>query len=227
MEVYEALWRAWGAQHWWPADSPWEMMVGAMLTQNTAWVNVERAIERLRREDVLTVRALHDTPLQTLAEWIRPSGYFNLKARRLRALTTLIVTEYGADEHRLLALPPPRLRQTLLSVWGIGPETADSILLYAAQHPVFVIDAYTRRFMERHGWLHGRESYDEAARTFTQSLPPQTDLFNEFHALIVRLGKEFCRPNPRCQDCPLRPWLNQPRQSLAVRTCQSDQKRRQ
>lgn len=182
-------------------------MVGAILTQNTAWINVEKAIDRLRREDRLTVRGVHDADPDQLAEWIRPSGYFNLKARRLRALTTLVVEVYGGSEARLLALPTDRLRAVLLSVWGVGPETADSIVLYAAGRAVFVVDAYTRRFMERHGWLHGGESYDAVADLFTRALPEDAECFNEFHALIVRLGKERCRPRPICDGCPLQPWL--------------------
>ncbi len=202
-KVYRALHAAWGPQDWWPAESALEMMVGAVLTQNTAWTHVEKAIDRLKADGALDLHTLHDVPLETLADWIRPSGYFNVKARRLRALTTMVVENYGGDVAALLAESTDRLRGVLLEVNGIGPETADSIVLYAAEHPVFVVDAYTRRFMERHGWLRGGESYDEVATVFTDALPKDVELYNEFHALIVNLGKDYCRPRPDCSSCPL------------------------
>lgn len=203
-EIYTRLLAAFGTQGWWPADSPLEMMVGAILTQNTAWVNVEKAIARLKSEDVLQLPAIHEVPLSSLAAWIRPVGYFNLKARRLRALTTMISEQYQGDLTSFLKEPADRMRNQLLSVWGIGPETADSIVLYAAHHARFVVDAYTRRFLERHKWLHGAESYDEVAGVFTRALSPNPVLFNDFHALIVRLAKNHCHArNPDCEHCPL------------------------
>lgn len=203
-EVYEELYHAWGTQHWWPGRTRFEVVVGAILTQNTAWTNVEQAIRRLRAAKALTPAALHRVPLAQLAEWIRPAGYFNVKARRLRAFTTCLFEEYGGNLNRLFALDTERLRAVLLVVNGIGPETADSILLYAAERPVFVIDAYTRRVLARHGWLGAEASYDEAARWFTDALPQDAALFNEYHALFVQLGKTHCRPTPRCGECPLR-----------------------
>lgn len=205
--IYAALDAAFGPRGWWPADTPLEMMVGAILTQNAAWSNVEQAIARLRAAGALRFRRLHQAPLAELAEWIRPAGYFNVKARRLRALTGLVAARYGGQVKRLLAEPPERLREILLGVHGVGPETADSIILYAAGHPVFVVDAYTRRFLFRHGWIAGGESYDEIAARFTGALPAEAALFNQYHALIVELGKRHCRARPDCASCPLRPWL--------------------
>lgn len=205
--VFGALLSHFGPQRWWPARSRFEMMVGAILTQNTAWANVERAIARLRREGALTLAALHRAPLRALAEWIRPAGYFNVKARRLRAFTDFLMTAYGGRLDRMLREDTATLRGRLLSVCGIGPETADSILLYAANRPVFVVDAYTRRVLRRHGWLAGHPPYDEVAAFFTARLPSDAALFNEYHALLVALGKHHCRARPRCEECPLRGFL--------------------
>lgn len=204
--VYRRLYRTFGPQHWWPGRTRIEIIVGAILTQNTAWPNVEKAIARLRRAHALNVRALHRTPLRRLAEWIRPAGYFRVKARRLRAFTAMLTRRHGGDLRRLFHLPTGALREELLAVNGIGPETADSILLYAAGRPVFVVDAYTRRFMMRHGWIRRDAEYDDVARAFTATLPRSVGLYNECHALIVALGKNFCRSVPRCAACPLRRW---------------------
>jgi endonuclease-3 related protein len=205
--IYRALLAHYGPQHWWPARSRFEMMVGAILTQNTAWSNVERAIARLREARALTPHRMHALPLSTLAELIRPAGYFNVKARRLRAFTKWLIETHGGSIQKMLHMPPERLREELLAVYGIGPETADSILLYAGGHPVFVVDAYTRRFLVRHGWLNEGATYDEVAAVFTRRLPRDPALYNEFHALIVALGKNHCRAAPRCDTCPLKPWL--------------------
>jgi endonuclease-3 related protein len=205
--IYRDLYAAWGPRGWWPAETDLEMMVGAILTQNTAWTNVEKAIERLKQAGALRFRPLHEAPIDELAGWIRPAGYFNVKARRLRALTTLVAGPYQGEVRRLLTEPPERLRAVLLGVNGVGPETADSIVLYAAGQPVFVVDAYTRRFLRRHGWIRGDESYDEVAAVFTGVLPGRAPLFNEYHALIVELGKKHCRARPDCASCPLRSLL--------------------
>lgn len=207
MACYRALFSAFGPRHWWPARTRMEMIAGAILTQNTAWTNVEKAIRRLRAERALTPRALHDTGLGQLAEWIRPAGYFNVKARRLRAFTSMLERDFGGSLRRLFALDTKALRRALLDVKGIGPETADSILLYAAQRPVFVVDAYTRRFLVRHGWLETKATYEQTARLFHDRLPEEARLFNEYHALVVELGKRYCRARPRCGECPLRRWL--------------------
>lgn len=208
-ELFQALFRAWGPQHWWPGRTRFEVIVGAVLTQHTAWSHVERAIARLRRAGALSLPRLHALPRRKLERLVRPAGHFRVKARRLRALTTMIVHRHGSL-HGLFRLPTPDLRDELLRVHGVGPETADSILLYAAGRPAFVVDAYTRRFLTRHGWLSPTASYDETARALSGGLPRSVRLFNEFHALVVRLGKECCRTRPRCGTCPLAPWL--PRQ---------------
>ena len=205
--VYRALYRRFGPQHWWPARTRFEVIVGAILTQNTAWTNVEKAIKRLRTAKALTPERLHALPPARLAELIRPAGYFNIKARRLRAFTALLHDQHNGSLTRLFRLPTADLRLALLAVNGIGPETADSILLYAANRPVFVVDAYTRRLTERHGWTTPRAGYDDVARLFAQLVPASLPVYNEYHALLVALGKQYCRPTPRCDDCPLREWL--------------------
>ncbi|MDD2235776.1 MAG: endonuclease III domain-containing protein [Kiritimatiellae bacterium] len=207
-EVYHALFTAWGPQHWWPGRTRLEMMVGAILTQNTAWTNVEKAIRILRREKVLSFGRLEQASEEQLAEWIRPTGYFRVKARRLKAFIHLLRDDYGGNLNRMLAQPTDILRARLLSVNGIGPETADSILLYAGGHCVFVVDAYTRRFLTRHGWADEAYTYDDLARLFTEAMPCEAEVYNEFHALIVHLGKEHCLARePKCAECPLRKWL--------------------
>ena len=210
--VYRALLREFGPQLWWPGRTRLEICVGAILTQNTAWTNVERAIRCLRRARALNLTKLHTSPLPQLAEWIRPAGCFNVKARRLRAFTALVADRFGGRLDKLLALPAAELRPMLLAVHGIGPETADSIVLYAAQQPVFVVDAYARRFLHRHGWIGPRATYNEVAELFTARLPPDAQLFNEYHALIVALGKTYCRPRPLCDKCPLAAAGMQPTQ---------------
>lgn len=206
-QVFEALAGRWGPQHWWPARTRFEMCVGAILTQNTAWKNVEKAVANLRRAGALEVRALHDADPRTLAGWIRPAGCFHVKARRLRAFTTMLLDDFGGSTARLFALPTDELRKRLLAVNGIGPETADCMVLYAARRPVFVVDAYTRRFMSRHGWASPDSRYDALAAVFTSALPRDEKMYNEYHALIVALGKEYCRARPACGECPLRTFL--------------------
>jgi endonuclease-3 related protein len=202
--MYQALFRAYGPQRWWPGDSPFEVMVGAVLTQNTAWVNVEKAIVNLKREDCLTAHHLLRLGPRRLAALIKPSGYYNVKAKRLAHLAGFLVDNYGGSTTRMLRSDTDELRKELLSVHGIGPETADSIMLYAAGHPVFVVDAYTRRIFGRHGLVDGIDCYQDIQRMFHENLPCDSRLFNEYHALIVRLGKEHCRKTvPRCSECPL------------------------
>ncbi|HBA84773.1 MAG TPA: endonuclease [Verrucomicrobia bacterium] len=206
-EAFDRLLERWGPQHWWPGETDIEIIAGAILTQNTAWANVEKAIRRLKEEKALSLEALHRTPLETLAQWIRPAGYHNVKARRLRAFTTLVTQAYEGRLDKLLAEETDELRRVLLRVNGIGPETADSILLYVARRPVFVVDAYTRRVLLRHRWIRESDSYDEVAALFRAQLSNETALFNEYHALIVALGKQHCRPTPQCGECPLRELL--------------------
>jgi len=205
--VYDALFTRWGRQHWWPASTPLEMMVGAILTQNTAWTNVEKAIANLRDHCALGFDVLEETPVEQLAEWIRPAGHFNQKARYIKAMTDAVRNRFAGSLENLFALDTPMLRTELLSWKGIGPETADSILLYAGTRPVFVVDAYTKRFLSRHGWCTAEASYSTISKLFTENLPADVPLFNEYHALIVRLGKEHCNSKPRCKGCPLERFL--------------------
>jgi endonuclease-3 related protein len=206
-KAYTLLMEHWGPQHWWPGETDIEIIVGAILTQNTAWGNVEKAIRRLKEAKALTLAALHEAPQETLAEWIRPAGFFRIKARRIRAFTTMVFEQYGGSLKRLFNETTKTLRNVLLQVHGIGPETADSILLYVGHRPVFVVDAYTRRFLYRHGWIGENESYDRISALFRSQLPADETLFNEYHALIVALGKNYCRPRPKCDVCPLRSLL--------------------
>lgn len=201
LAVYKRLQVTHGPQHWWPGDSPFEIMVGAVLTQNTAWSNVEKAIANLKAADALTPEAIVAAPHRRLAGWLRPSGYFNLKARRLRAFCEWYVQNGGA--RRLARWPTERLRHALLAVHGVGPETADDILLYAFNRPVFVIDAYTRRIFARLGLITGQEGYEALRALVEKRLGLNAPLFNEYHALIVTHAKESCRPRPRCADCCL------------------------
>jgi endonuclease-3 related protein len=207
MDVFGRLLMRFGPQHWWPGDSPLEVMVGAVLTQNTAWPNVEKAIRGLKEKGDLSLGCLLRIPEETLAELIRPCGYFRIKARRLRNLLTLAAQRGKGDLEAFLSLPTGELREALLSVSGIGPETADSILLYAAGRPVFVVDAYTRRVLSRHGWIPPEAKYDEVQALFMERLPRDSFLYNEYHALFVALGKRHCRPTPRCYGCPLEDLL--------------------
>ena len=202
---HDLLLAHYGYQHWWPGDTPIEVMVGAVLTQNTAWTNVEKAIANLKDAYCLTVAAILALPDAHLAELIRPAGYFNVKARRLKALCTFLAGAGIAEQPEGLAklVPAPTLRQMLLAVHGIGEETADSIMLYALNLPSFVVDAYTRRIFGRLGLLAAGESYGEVRLAFIRHLPEDAKLYNEYHALIVQLGKRVCRPRPRCGECPL------------------------
>ncbi len=202
--MYERLYRALGPQGWWPGRTPLEISVGAILTQNTNWSNVARAIRALREARCLSFAALKAVPERRLARLIRPAGYFNIKARRLKHFIRYLDRNYGGSWRRMRRGPAQALRQELLAVNGIGPETADSILLYALKKPVFVVDAYTKRVLGRHGLLAEDIDYDHLQAIFMDHLPMREPLFNEFHALIVRLGKDYCKKTkPRCDVCPL------------------------
>jgi endonuclease-3 related protein len=200
-QVYRRLLKHHGNQHWWPADSPFEVMVGAILTQNTAWLNVEKAIDNLKAADCLDPQQIVARPHDELAELLRPSGYFNIKTRRLQAFCQWLLDEGG--EHRLREHDTVLMRDKLLSVYGIGPETADDMVLYAFGRPVFVIDAYTRRLFSRLGIVSGDETYESLRRTFESRLDGDADLYNEYHALIVLHGKDICKVKPRCESCCL------------------------
>jgi len=205
---FHAMLRAHGPQHWWPGRTRFEVIVGAILTQNTSWTGVERAIANLRRARLLSPGPIESVPIQHLANLIRSSGSFRQKARKLKAFVAFLQSQYKGSLNQLFATPTPKLREQLLAVHGIGPETADAILLYAGNHPVFVVDAYTRRILERHGLTDGKESYDEIRQTFQSNLPADPKLFNEYHALIVHTGKHFCRKRePDCVHCALEPFL--------------------
>jgi len=208
-EMYEKLHAHYGPQGWWPGRTPFEVAVGAVLTQNTNWQNVERAIKSLRAHGALSARAIHAMPVRGLAALIRPAGYFNVKAKRLRAFVDFLVSEYAGSMKRMAADSLQHLRHRLLAVHGVGPETADSILLYALHKPVFVIDAYTKRVLSRHGLMEFHASYDDLRGLFHGRYleSPGRDIvpfFNEYHALFVAVGKERCRPRrPLCGGCAL------------------------
>jgi endonuclease-3 related protein len=200
-KVYDRLFAVNGKQHWWPGNSAFEIMVGAVLTQNTAWTNVENAIASLKRNRVLSPQAIVKTHPRRLARWLKPSGYFNIKARRLRAMCRWLIGQGGT--RKIAKLPTNELRHRLLAVHGIGPETADDILLYVFNRPVFVIDAYTRRIFARLGLIGGTEDYETLRRIFEDALDSNAGLFNEYHALVVVHGKDVCRKRPLCERCCL------------------------
>jgi endonuclease III related protein len=203
LKMYELLNGYFGDLHWWPADDPFEVMVGAILTQNTAWTNVEKAIQALRGSRLLTPAALSSIPEDELARIIRPSGYYHLKAERLKTFVRFMMMEYSGNVESMKVEDLSRLRDKLLGVKGIGPETADSILLYACQKPVFISDAYTRRILLRHGMIGTDADYHSIQALFMDHLQPDVDLFNRYHALIVNTGKTFCRRTAECEACPL------------------------
>jgi len=201
--MYKKLYASFGPQHWWPGETPFEIAVGAILTQNTNWGNVEKAIVNLKDADVLKPAALNDMSLERLATLIRPAGYFNIKAKRLKNFIGLLINEYHGCMSGMKQEDFNSVRNSLLSVNGIGPETADSIILYALEKPVFVIDAYTKRVLSRHNILDHDASYEEFQSLFQSKLKEDISLFSEYHALFVRLAKENCRTKPVCTGCPL------------------------
>jgi len=203
MEIFNLLYDAFGPRHWWPGDSPFEVIVGAILTQNTTWKNVEKAINNLKRANLLEPKALYRLPYEILVELIHPVGFFNIKAKRLKAFLNFLFEEFQGNLEEMFSLEMEGLRKKLLSIPGIGPETADSILLYAGGKPSFVVDAYTRRILSRHGLIHEEASYEEIRELFMDHLPSNVGLFNEYHALLVELGKRFCKTKPHCKGCPL------------------------
>jgi endonuclease III related protein len=203
-QAYDQLLATFGPQNWWPGESPFEIMVGAVLVQNTAWRNVERAIANLRDAGLMEPHALYAVPAAELAELIRPAGYYQVKARRLRNLLQLVVEQYDGALDAMFSTDVGTLREQLLSINGIGPETADAILLYSGGLPSFVVDTYTHRVLARHGWIDYDVQYHEIKDLFESALPADAPLYNEYHALLVRVGKEFCRRSEaRCVECPL------------------------
>lgn len=208
LEIYKKLYRCFGPQHWWPGGTPFEVAVGAILTQNTNWGNVEKAMLNLKNRTLLSPHRMYELPEKELALLIKPAGYFNVKARRLRAFLEFCMNDYDGKMEEMARESFSHLRAKLLEIYGIGPETADSILLYALEKPVFVIDAYTKRVLSRHGIMESDRSYDEFQELFHDVLPRQVRLYNEFHALFVRLGKTFCKMRePHCSKCPLNDML--------------------
>ncbi|OGW83734.1 MAG: endonuclease [Omnitrophica bacterium RIFCSPLOWO2_01_FULL_45_10] len=202
--IYDKLYEFFGPQGWWPGRTRLEIIVGAILTQNTAWSNVEKAIVNLKLERVLsTPSAIKKMSVNRLATLIRPSGYYNVKAKRLRHFTDFLFSKYGGSLNELSMSDTGVLRRELLNVNGIGPETCDSILLYAFKRPIFVVDAYTKRLFSRHKFFDERLNYHDAQKFFMSRLPNDEKLFNEYHALIVRVGKTFCKRRPNCRTCPL------------------------
>jgi len=204
LRVYDRLAAHYGPQNWWPGETPLEVMVGAVLTQNTNWTNVEKAIANLKEGDKLSFSALYEIDIELLAELIRPAGYYNIKARRLKNLFQMVADEYEGELSFLFEDSLDGARENLLRVKGVGPETADAILLYAAQKPTFVIDTYTHRVFSRHQLVEEDTDYYSLQQEFLDSLPEEVSLFNEYHALIVAVAKEFCKKTkPRCSNCPL------------------------
>ncbi|HPN88069.1 MAG TPA: endonuclease III domain-containing protein [Candidatus Omnitrophota bacterium] len=203
-KIYHILYQSFGPQQWWPGETQIEIIVGAILTQNTNWKNVEKAIKNLKDHRVLTPMSLARISLKKLAFLIKPSGYFNVKALRIKNFIHFLFSEYQGSLKKMAKDQWPVLRQKLLDIKGIGPETADSILLYAFYKPVFVIDAYTKRFLLRHRLIQKDAGYDQVQDIFMSYLPHDVKMFNEFHALIVRLGKDFCKTTPLCEKCPLK-----------------------
>jgi len=208
--MYRLLLDHFGSQDWWPGETRLEIMVGAVLTQNTNWANVEKAIRNLKEHGLLSVEALYTISPDDLAKEIRPAGYFNVKTKRLKNLIRFLVERYDGSLAQLAGEETENLREQLLAVNGIGPETADSILLYSLERAVFVVDAYTHRILLRHGMADEQVDYHELQEMFVDNLPEDAHLFNELHALIVRTGKEYCKRKPLCTDCPLVHWEQPP-----------------
>lgn len=203
--LYKKLYQFFGPQDWWPAQTPFEVMVGAILTQNTSWANVEKAIGNLKKEKLLSAPRLYRLSERRMGHLIRPAGYYNIKTRRLKSFLKFFLKNYQARIARMSAVDTQELRQELLTVKGIGQETADSILLYALNKPIFVVDAYTKRILSRHRLIEEGATYEQVQDFFMKNLRKEPQLFNEYHALLVRAGKEFClKKTPACAKCPLK-----------------------
>jgi endonuclease-3 related protein len=211
-EYFNSLFTTLGPQHWWPGKTQFEVILGAILTQNTSWKNVELALANLRAAGVFTPSSVKKVHIRRLQSLVRPSGYYRQKARALKAFVQFLRTDYRGSLKRMFATPTIELREKLLRVWGIGPETADAILLYAGKHSVFVVDAYTKRIMARHGWISGKTKYEEVRWMFERQTPGNVERFKEFHGLIVSVGKNWCRKQvAECEKCPLGRYLEEGR----------------
>lgn len=202
-EIFGLLHKRYGSLHWWPAETPFEVCVGAILTQNTNWVNVEKAIENLKREGMLSPQALRDVSPERLGEVIRPAGFFNVKSVRLKAFVAFLFERHDGSLEGMFTGDWRQLREELLGVKGVGRETCDSILLYAGGKPSFVVDAYTKRLFSHLGLISQKADYEEVRALFMDNLPADAELFNEYHALIVQHCKDHCRKKPRCPGCEL------------------------
>ena len=222
LTIYDHLYAAFGPQHWWPGDSPFEIIIGAILTQNTAWTNVEKAIRMLKEKSAFTPKALYRMPHEKLAILIRSSGFFNVKAVRLKTWLTFFFTEYQGKMEQMFSEPGPILRRKLLALRGLGPETVDSILLYAGQKPYFVVDAYTRRIFTRHHFIDENSTYDDIQHFFMTQLPQDVALYNEYHALIVQTAKRYCKTIPDCEHCPLQYLFQKEESTCLSRTAPKD-----
>jgi len=209
-EIYQLLFDRFGPQHWWPGETQFEIITGAVLTQNTSWANVEKALTNLKSADLLSPEKLYHLDLPRLAELIRPAGYFNIKAKRLKNFVQWLFDNYDGKLSNLEGLETNRLRAELLVIKGIGRETADSILLYALDRPIFVVDAYTARVVVRHGLIEPGADYEQLRELFQSNLLEDVQLFNEYHALLVKVGKEFCKPKAQCPGCPLEKLPHKP-----------------
>ena len=207
LKIYQRLHESFGSQHWWPAKTPFEVIIGAILTQQTSWNNVEKAINNLKKEKLLDSKKLHEIKNEKLEKLIQSSGYYRQKTKKLKNFMNFLWENYDGILEKLFEQPIPKLRENLLSVNGIGKETADSIILYAANKPIFVIDTYTVRLINRLE-ITKEKDYNKIQQLFQKNLPQDTQLFNEFHALIVKLGKDYCKKKPRCDECPLRMKCN-------------------
>lgn len=208
MAYYKKLKKYFGPRHWWPSETPFEVIVGAILTQNTNWVNVEKSIANLKTYNVFTPGKIYKTDIGTLAQLIRPCGYFNVKAQRLKSFIKWFIENYNGDILKLKNVDSTKLREELLTIKGIGNETADSILLYALDIPTFVVDAYTHRVFSRHKLIPEEATYDEIKEFFESNLKKDVALYNDYHAQIVEVGKRLCRRDPLCKECPLKVYLS-------------------
>jgi len=204
LTIFDKLLDEFGKRNWWPGDTQLEIIIGAILTQNTSWKNVEKAILNMKKFNILDIKKLYTLDTSTLANIIKPAGFFNIKAQRIKAFIRFIYEEYGGTIKRLQNMNTQKLRELLLSIYGVGYETADSILLYAFNKPVFVVDGYTKRFLKNHNLYDGKLAYTDIQQYFMDNLPHNTYLFNEFHALIVYLCQTYCKKIPLCGSCPLK-----------------------
>jgi len=204
LKIYQKMFDAFGPRQWWPGETPFEVVIGAILTQNTNWSNVEKAIKNLKTASKLSPEGIYGLSITELAELIKPSGFFNVKAKRVKAFINWLFSRYEGNLSKMFARDLQTLRSELLSVKGIGPETADSILLYAGNMPTFVVDAYTHRIFSRHELIPEESTYDDMKSFFEENLPKDVQLYNEYHALLVNIGKMFCKPRKVCEPCPLK-----------------------